>query len=52
MSDNTPVAAQTADVRQIKDWLDRNEIVLVDGRETSEFEVEHSAGAVAAPVQL
>ncbi|MCA0871109.1 HigA family addiction module antidote protein [Seohaeicola saemankumensis] len=50
MSDTPPVAVQAADVRQVKDWLDRNEIVLVDVRETSEYEVEHIAGALLLPL--
>lgn len=50
MSGNSPVAVQAADVRQVKDWLDRNEIVLVDVRETSEYEVEHIAGALLLPL--
>ncbi len=43
-------AVQPADVRQIKDWLDRNEILLVDVRETSEYEAEHIAGALLLPL--
>jgi len=45
-----PAAVQPADVRQIKDWLDRNEILLVDVRETSEYEAEHIAGALLLPL--
>lgn len=43
-------AVQVADVHQVKSWLDRNEIVLVDVRETSEYEVEHIAGALLLPL--
>lgn len=41
---------RAADVAQIKDWLDRDQIVLVDVRETSEYEVEHIAGALLLPL--
>ena len=43
-------SVQAADVKQIKDWLDRNEILLVDVRETSEYEAEHIAGALLLPL--
>lgn len=41
---------QAADVKQIKEWLDRNEILLVDVRETTEYEAEHIAGALLLPL--
>ena len=41
---------QAADVLEVKQWLDRNEIVLVDVRETSEYEKEHIAGALLLPL--
>ncbi len=50
MSDKPQIAVQAANVRQIRDWLDRNEIVLVDVRETSEYEQEHIAGALLLPL--
>ncbi len=50
MTDKTPRAVQAADVKQIKDWLDRNEILLVDVRETPEYDVEHIAGALLLPL--
>jgi len=50
MTDKAPRTVQAADVKQIKDWLDRNEILLVDVRETSEYEVEHIAGALLLPL--
>jgi len=50
MTDKAPRTVQAADVRQIKDWLDRNEILLVDVRETSEYDVEHIAGALLLPL--
>lgn len=50
MSEKSPRTVQAADVRQIKEWLDRNEILLVDVRETSEYEAEHIAGALLLPL--
>lgn len=49
MTDNKPTV-QEADVAQVKSWLDRNEILLVDVRETSEYEKEHIAGSVLLPL--
>jgi len=50
MSGAAEVTVQVARVEQVKEWLDRNEIVLVDVRETSEYEVEHIAGALLLPL--
>lgn len=50
MTDTPKPTVQAADVRQVRDWLDRNEILLVDVRETSEYEKEHIAGAVLLPL--
>ena len=41
---------QSADAKTVKEWYDRNEIVLVDVRETSEFDLEHIAGALLLPM--
>ena len=41
---------ESADAKTVKEWYDRNEIVLVDVRETSEFELEHIAGALLLPM--
>ncbi len=41
---------ESADAKTVKEWYDRNEILLVDVRETSEFEVEHIAGALLLPM--
>lgn len=49
MTEGKPTV-QNADVAQVKAWLDRNEILLVDVRETSEYEKEHIAGAVLLPL--
>lgn len=50
MTEEAPRSVQAADVHQIKEWLDRNEILLVDVRETSEYEAEHIAGALLLPL--
>ena len=41
----TPASAE-----DVKNWLDRNEIMLVDVREPSEYEKEHIAGALLMPL--
>ena len=41
---------QSADAKTVKQWYDRNQILLVDVRETSEFELEHIAGALLLPM--
>lgn len=41
---------QPASPRQVHDWLESDEIVLVDVREPSEYEVEHIAGAMLLPL--
>jgi len=46
----TPKIVESADAKTVKEWYDRNEIVLVDVRETSEFELEHIAGALLLPM--
>jgi len=43
-------SVQAADVATVKEWYDRNEILLVDVRETSEFEIEHIPGALLLPL--
>lgn len=50
MPGDVGATVQVADVTQVKNWLDRNEIVLVDVRETSEYEVEHIPGALLLPL--
>lgn len=47
---DTKLSVLNADVAQVKTWLDRNEILLVDVRETSEYEKEHIAGSVLLPL--
>lgn len=39
-----------ADVAQVKEWLDRKDVLLVDVRETHEFEEEHISGAMLMPL--
>ena len=50
MSAKPEQAVRSVDVAAVMEWLDRNEIVLVDVRETSEYEVEHIAGALLLPL--
>lgn len=45
-----PNIVMSADAKTVKEWYDRNEILLVDVRETSEFELEHIAGALLLPM--
>jgi addiction module HigA family antidote len=48
--EKTPRLVQSADAKSVKEWYDRNEILLIDVRETSEFEVEHIPGALLLPL--
>lgn len=50
MADTNQSGVIPADPRQVNDWLEDNEIVLVDVRETSEYEREHIAGALLLPL--
>jgi len=50
MSEKGPPVVRSTDVKSVKEWLDRNEIVLVDVRETSEYDLEHIAGALLLPL--
>ncbi len=50
MSDKKQATVQAADAATVKQWYDRNEILLVDVRETSEFDVEHIPGALLLPL--
>ena len=47
---NPAKTVESADAKTVKEWYDRNEIVLVDVRETSEFDQEHIAGALLLPM--
>ena len=46
----TAAVVQEADVIQVKEWLDRRDVLLVDVRETHEFEEEHISGAMLMPL--
>lgn len=46
----TQTTVETVSAETVKIWLDRNEIMLVDVRETPEFEREHIAGALLLPL--
>ena len=41
---------QTADAKTVNTWLENKEILLIDVRETSEFEKEHIPGALLMPL--
>jgi len=47
---NPANTVESADAKTVKEWYDRNEIVLIDVRETSEFDQEHIAGALLLPM--
>jgi len=50
MTAKAPVFVPVLDACEVRDRLDRNEIVLVDVRETREYEIEHIAGALLLPM--
>jgi addiction module HigA family antidote len=50
MLKQTPLEVTPASVDTVKGWYDRNEILLVDVREVSEFEKEHIPGALLLPL--
>ncbi len=50
MLDKTANAVRSVDVKTVKRWLDRHEILLVDVREAAEFEAEHIPGALLLPL--
>ena len=45
-----PLNVTSASVETVKDWVEGNEILLVDVREPSEFEKEHIPGALLLPL--
>lgn len=47
---NSANTVASADAKTVKEWYDRNEIVLVDVRETSEYDQEHIAGSLLLPM--
>ena len=50
MSDSSSPKVIPADPVEINEWLENDEVVLVDVRETSEYEREHIAGALLLPM--
>ncbi len=50
MFDTATKSVRSADIHTIKRWVDANEILLVDVRETAEFDKEHIAGALLLPM--
>ncbi len=50
MLQKTPLDVTPASVETVKQWYDRNDILLVDVREVSEFEKEHIPGALLLPL--
>lgn len=50
MLDKTKQIVQSVDAAAINEWHERNEVVMVDVREPSEFEIEHIAGALLLPL--
>jgi len=50
MPDKPQDAVQPAEPAQVMDWLEAGEILLVDVRETTEYEREHIAGALLLPL--
>ncbi len=45
-------AAMEIDAKTVSDWLDGQQAVLVDVRETSEYEQEHIPGSVLVPLSV
>ena len=50
MADQKERGVQSVDAAMVSDWVDRDQIVLVDVRETSEFDKEHIPGALLLPM--
>ena len=48
----SPLDVPEADARTVRRWLKAGEIVLVDVRETSEYEQEHIPGSVLCPLSV
>ena len=50
----TPLDPQVQEVeaRELKSWLDAGDALLVDVRETSEYEIERIAGAMLMPMSF
>ncbi|MEE9333634.1 MAG: HigA family addiction module antitoxin [Granulosicoccaceae bacterium] len=50
MSNSPKSGVQSIDASQVKKWLDQDKIVLVDVRETSEYDQEHIPGSMLLPL--
>ena len=50
MTDEIKNGVQSVDAATVSNWVDRDQVVLVDVRETSEFEKEHIPGALLLPM--
>ena len=50
MLDKAPITVQSVDGAAINGWHERNEVLMVDVREPSEFETEHIPGALLLPL--
>jgi len=50
MSESSKSSVKSVDALTVKEWLDQDKIVLVDVRETSEFDQEHIPGAMLLPM--
>lgn len=50
MKDSPTAGVKSVDVATVKEWLQQNKIVLVDVRETSEYDQEHIPGAMLLPM--
>jgi len=50
LAQKAEIFVEAVDVATVRDWLDHNEILLVDVRETKEYEVEHIPGALLLPL--
>lgn len=49
---SSEIEIEEAEPTQVRQWLDDQEIVLVDVRETSEYEQEHIPGALLCPLSM
>jgi rhodanese-related sulfurtransferase len=52
MNDLSPLGVVEVDAPTVKVWLDRGEALLIDVRETHEYEYEHVPGAFLLPLSF
>ena len=50
MNDSPTSSVKSVDAATVKEWLDQDKIVLVDVRETSEYDQEHIPGSMLLPM--